>query len=322
MSRPWAIERSYLDVMTSRVAAWIDGVAVDTDFLHALRRERDERAAEHAAVVAAARAAASAGGGRSVAVIPVLGPIVHRADMMTEMCGGTSVQRLRAGLRQALADPEIGGIVFDVDSPGGYADGIGELADEIRAARGRKPMAAVGNAMMASAAYWLGSQADEVLVTPGWAAIGSIGAYMAHVDQSEADVAEGVRTTYVFAGANKVEGNPHEPLSADARAYLQEQVDATYNLFVRAVARGRGVSVATVRSVGWGEGRTLTGERAVSVGMADRLGTLDDAIGRVAGGKVSPRVDIDAGAHQAAHGIGDADRLALAMARRERNRRT
>ena len=93
----------------------------------------------------------------------------------------------------------------------------------------------------------------------------------------------GVSTTLVHAGKYKVKGNPFEPLSDEARAALQADVDDVYALFVADVAAGRGASDADVRS-GYGEGRVLSAARAVDAGLVDRVATFEDVVsGLVAG---------------------------------------
>lgn len=262
-SHPWAIQRETLDGMMELLALRIEGGRLAGD--------------EIAARIAAARQ--SQGDRRAesfVGVIPIYGVIMPRANLMTEMSGGTTVEGIRSAFRSALNDDEVSRIVFDVDSPGGSVEGIPELADEIRAARGRKPMTAVANYLMASAAYYLGSQADEVVASPS-SMVGSIGVYALHTDQSALNEQIGVRPTYVYAGKFKVEGNPHEPLSDEALAHIQESVNYSYDQFVAAVAVARGVSQKVVRD-GYGEGRVLDAGPAQAAGLVDRLATLDEVM--------------------------------------------
>jgi signal peptide peptidase SppA len=233
----------------------------------------------------------------SIAVIPIYGVIMPRANLMTEFSGGATVQGLRAAFREAMADESIGSILFDVDSPGGQVGGIEELAAEIRAARGRKPMAAISNGAMASAAYYLGAQADEVIATPS-SLTGSIGVYTVYVDESRAADAAGLDVTIIKAGKFKAEG-AFGPLSPEAAAAVQQRVDDFYGQFVGAVAKARGVTTAAVRS-GYGEGRALTADRAKAAGLVDRVDTFDGAIQRLASGRVTSRA---ASALEAAGGV-------------------
>jgi signal peptide peptidase SppA len=230
----------------------------------------------HAAMSGSPRPRPSTPG--AVAVLPLQGVISHRMNMMSKISGGTSTEQFAAMFRQVLNDPNVKAIVFDVDSPGGSVDGVPELAAEILAARGQKKMVAVANAQAASAAYWIACCADELVVTPS-GAVGSIGVYGAHQDISQALEAEGVKVTLISAGKHKTEGNPYEPLSDEAKAAMQSDVDAFYSMFVKAVAQGRGVTPDAVRS-GFGQGRMVLAKDAVAEGMADRVATLDETLAR------------------------------------------
>jgi hypothetical protein len=132
--------------------------------------------------------------------------------------------------------------------------------------------------MMASAAYYLGSQADEVYVTPS-GLIGSIGVYATHYDQSGMNEKLGVKPTLVSAGKYKTELNPTEAPSEEGIAHLQSIVDDAYQQFTLDVSKGRGASVADVRS-GFGEGRVLTAKQGVREHLADGVKTREETIAR------------------------------------------
>jgi signal peptide peptidase SppA len=199
-------------------------------------------------------ARASSGGG--VAVIPIRGVIAHRMGGMDDMSGGTSAERISAMLKQVSADESISTIVYDIDSPGGTVPGVQELASQMFALRGVKTQIAQVNDLAASAAYWLASQADEIVSLPSGSA-GSIGVFTVHQDLSKALEAEGIKIDVIKAGKYKTEGNPFEPLSEESRAFIQARVDEAYSQFVKDVARGRGVNASDVKG-GYGDGRVLT----------------------------------------------------------------
>lgn len=252
-------------------------------------------AEEVAAVKAAARKPDFRAAG-AVAVLPLFGSIFPRANLMTEMSGATSAERFGAVFRSALADTSVVALVLDVDSPGGAVQGVPELADLIFQARGQKPIVAVADHLAASAAYWIATAADEVMVTPS-GEVGSIGVFAAHEDVSRALDQQGVTVNLISAGKYKTEGSPYAPLGEEARAAIQARVDDYYNAFTKSVSRGRGVSVADVRD-GFGEGRVVGAAEAVRLGMADKIGTLDDAIARAAklaraGSTGGTRADLD-----------------------------
>lgn len=273
-NQPWYIREREGRILAQRVLERIDGLRLTDDEL--LERIQAAQAAQ----------GPRANGKRQagpVAVIPIYGVIMPRATLLTLFSGGSTVQGIREQFRAALGDDAVKSILFDVDSPGGAVDGIEELATEIRAARGRKPMVAISNTLMASAAYYLACQADEVVVSPS-SMTGSIGVFMEHVEFSRMDEAMGVTATVIRRPAAKHEVNEVEPLSDDARAHLQETIDDYYGQFTSAVAKGRGVTVAAVKA-GYGEGRALTARRAVDAGLADRTGTFDETRDRLEAGK-------------------------------------
>jgi len=231
-------------------------------------------------------------GGNAVAVVPLHGPITHRSGLFSAFFGGTSTEKFGKLFDELMDNPNIGAVVVDVDSPGGEVSGLEELAAKIFKARGTKPMVASANTWMASAAYRIGTAFDEVNATPS-SELGSIGTYTKHADYSAMLENEGVTTTLISAGAHKTEFNPYEPLSEAAKAELQAGVDHYYGMFVKAVAKHRGVSAATVKN-DFGQGRMIRAKDAVERGMADRVETLDETIRRVGGmlrGKARAKAD-------------------------------
>jgi signal peptide peptidase SppA len=202
----------------------------------------------------------------AVAVIPLEGVIMPwKAEAFAD------------AVLSASADPSISAIVMAVDSPGGVITGVPEAADAIRGVRNSKPMVAVSTGMNASAAYWLSSAAKTVVSSPS-AYTGSIGVWTAHADLSKMLEDAGIKVTLISAGKHKVEGNMFAPLSDEAKAAIQEDVDDAYGQFVKAVASHRGVSQQAVRE-GYGEGRVLNAERAKKAGLIDEVGTLGTVIG-------------------------------------------
>lgn len=205
--------------------------------------------------------------------IPIYGVISQRPD---SWYSGTSTMDVQLELNAALADPTVDSILLDIDSPGGSVNGVQELADAILKARDRKPVYAVANSLAASAAYWIGSAATRLYAAPG-GEVGSIGVYAMHVDQSKLFESIGIKPTYISAGKYKMEGNPHEPLTDEARAAIQASVDEMYSDFVRAVARNRNVAWSQVRN-GFGEGRVVGAREAHRLGMVDGIKSLSEVV--------------------------------------------
>lgn len=217
-----------------------------------------------------------------IAVINLTGFITQKPNLLTMLFGGTSTEGLVQTLRAAVAEPSVGAVVLNIDSPGGIVFGVPEAATAIRALRGPKAIIAVANPLMASAAYYLGAQADQIVAAPS-SIVGSIGVMVAHVDESEALKKEGLNVSIITYGRRKAEETSAQPLGEEARNSIQARVDYYGRLFEADVAKGRGVSVQVVRK-NYGEGSVFTAQDALAAGLVDRIGTLDEAIGRLAAG--------------------------------------
>lgn len=224
----------------------------------------------------------------NVAVIRLYGPILPRAEAVKDVSQASALMtEFQQAFRSVASDPNVSAIVLDIDSPGGQVDLVPETAAMVmKARRADRPIVAVANTLAASAAYWIASAADEISVTPS-GEVGSIGVYTVHEDVSELLAAEGVRVTFISEGPRKVEGNPFEPLGAEARAALQANVKHFYDMFTADVAKGRNVALSVVKAdpessdAHFGGGRVYPAKQAVKLGMADRVETLDEAILRL-----------------------------------------
>ena len=281
MSTPWAIRAEKLSAILSFLAFKADEGEMSEQEIAILKQPAKEPIfyAMEGEIEAAAPSNSSRSKAGQIAVLPISGTISHRMGMMSEMSGGTSTERFTQWLRSAVNDPSVKAIVLDINSPGGTVDGVPELADEIYNANKVKPVTAVANSQAASAAYWLGSQAKELVVTPS-GEVGSIGVFGAHEDMSKALENAGVKVSLVSAGKYKTEGNPFEPLSEEARGALQDSVNNYYDMFTKAVARGRQTDQQSVKD-GFGQGRMMPANKAVKAGMADRVATMDQTLNRL-----------------------------------------
>ena len=209
-----------------------------------------------------------------VAVIPVQGTLVQRSSGLDAESGLTSYARIGAEMRDALANAQVRAILMEIDSPGGEVAGLFDLADAIYQARDVKPVWAIANENAYSAAYAIASAAERITL-PRSAGVGSIGVVAMHMDQSAKDAKQGYVYTPVYAGARKIDGSEHFPLSDEARDSLQTEVDRLYGLFVSTVARNRGIDPDTVRATeaGW-----LNPQEAVAGGFADGIATFADTL--------------------------------------------
>lgn len=212
-----------------------------------------------------------------VAVVPLVGVIAKRANLFQQISGGASHQLFARDMRAALADPNVSAILVEIDSPGGTADGTQLAAQAVAAARGVKPVAALADGTMASAAYWIGAWADEVFAVDTTTQLGSIGVVATHVDVSRAEQMLGRKTTEIVAGQYKRIASAYAPLSEAGRASLQQTVDDLYGIFVQQVADARNRSVETVLA-SMADGRMFMGQQAVAAGLADGVASRDDIL--------------------------------------------
>lgn len=225
-----------------------------------------------------------------VAILGLDGVLAKRMNLFMQISGGTSTQIAANDFREALADPEVNAIVLAIDSPGGTVDGTQELSDLIYSARDQKPIIALADGTMASAAYWIGSAASQVFTSNLTNLIGSIGVVQSHVDISRAEDARGVKTTEITAGRYKRIASQYGPLSQEGRDTLQDQVNQVYGVFVDTVARNRGVSAQTVLD-NMADGRVFIGQQAIDAGLVDGVSTLDDLVARAAAGEFNLSVE-------------------------------
>lgn len=220
---------------------------------------------------------------QAIALLALQGPLTARGLRSWGREVSPGMDRFRSALNAAVADPNVAAIVIDVDSPGGTYTGTPETASAVRAAAAVKPVIAVTETMAASAAYFIASQATEIVVAPS-AEVGSIGVLSVHMDMSKMLEDFGIKTTIVRSRPGKADTNPYEPLSEEALASIQASVNEADAEFLAAVAKGRNTSVANVRET-FGQGRMVGAREAVRLGMADRVATLPEVLA----GLIKPR---------------------------------
>ena len=203
-----------------------------------------------------------------VAVVSVSGPLSKNGLRFFGLSLMESMRDTAMAVEAAAEDPMVKAILLRVDSPGGTVDGVEELAGAVASAAGMKPLYAYADGLMASAAYWVACNAREI-AAPATAEIGSIGVILTCRDISRALENQGVKYNVITAGKYKSAGHPAEPLTDDMRGYLQDNVNKTYDLFLRAVERGRGVTRDAAMTMA--DGRLFLAEDALQVGLIDRV---------------------------------------------------
>ena len=205
-----------------------------------------------------------------VATVDIVGQILKGDSSF----GGTSSVRTRRAVREAAADPDVRGIMLNIDSPGGSVAGIQAAGDAIFEARKLKPVHAHGEDLVASAAYWFASQADRISASP-MTEVGSIGTVAMVADSSKLHEDAGIKVHIVSTGEMKGAFAPGTEVTDDQLQWLQERVEAINEFFLIAIKRGRGMSMADVRKLATGE--DWLAAAALERGLIDSVETQDEA---------------------------------------------
>ena len=211
-----------------------------------------------------------------IAILPVLGTLVRRASYIGAASGLTSYHDIEAMAEAAFADPEVRAVLLEIDSSGGEAGGVFDLAQRLRqlAQTSGKPLWAIADEAALSAAYAIACAADRLWLTRT-AEVGSIGVVAVHVDESVADAKAGMSYTFLHAGAHKVDGHPHAPLPAPVAADIQADIEQLHDQFIALVAGFRRLTPEAIRDT---EARVYRGEAALQAGLADQIGNRAEAI--------------------------------------------
>lgn len=210
-----------------------------------------------------------------------VGHIAVRGELVAENDGSigpssgfTGYDGIVASVHSADADPNVRGILLDIDSPGGEVAGLYECAKILMDRRGTKPMRAMIRGMGCSAAYALAACADEITLHDlGYA--GSIGTIAMHADFSAALEQDGIKVTLFTAGEHKADGNPFEPLPENVAREIQSMVEIANSRFIAHVAAARGLSEDEVRAQ---QAQIYRGQAAVKAGLVDKVMSWQDSM--------------------------------------------
>lgn len=269
MTAPWAIAPEKLKEIRDVYVSHLKGDKIRLPDLQAIRRtgmedidlERGYRVEN------------------GVAIIEIRDVLSKGLTFFSYLFGGTSMREIGEAFDRAMEDPQVHAIILAIDSPGGTVDGTEELSGKIMSARGEKPIVAWADGMMASGAYWIGAAADQIFISGETATIGSIGVVATHVDVSKADERFGEYWTEITAGRYKRIASSHRPLSEEGRAYIQDQVDSLYSVFVKSVAAMRGRPVEEMLAAA--DGQIFIGRKAIEAGLADGTSSLSDLVNQL-----------------------------------------
>lgn len=198
-----------------------------------------------------------------VAIIDINGPIGRNLDWWDRMFGAVDVKDIALQIEEAENSNDVQAVLFNIDSPGGMVQGTPELSDIILGMD--KPTVSYTEGVMASAAYWIGCSADEVVATKS-ADIGSIGVYLPVYDISEMLKASGVKLQLFASGKYKGMGLPGSTLTKDQAKLLQSRVMETAEMFWEHVQLMRGTIQPDAM-----QGQVFRADMALEEGLIDRV---------------------------------------------------
>lgn len=205
-----------------------------------------------------------------IAVIHVDGALAFRNTLETYWFDQDTYDAIGDAFEEVVNDPNVQGIVFEIDSPGGIVSGVSDLAAKIYGHRGEKPYGIVAHSAgeMCSAAYWIGSACEKIYASDN-ASLGSIGVLCVFRKSKDETV------TVVRSNLSPLKAP--SPDTSEGRTQIEKELDDLASVFISTVAQNRGVDYETVLN-DFGQGAVFVGRNAVKAGLADDVMSLEDVI--------------------------------------------
>ena len=222
-------------------------------------------------------------GGDKIIHIRLEGPIM-RERPTGNVLGGMQdpVNQVILQIRAAEADPEVKGIIFEVNSPGGAVTPSDEIYEQLRRFKEKHPTRHIlvfVRDLAASGGYYASMASDWIIAEPT-SVVGSIGVIIQSFNVKGLGDKHGVAVTTITSGDNKALLNPFDDPQPEHIEIFQELVDDMYNNFVSIVAIGRDLKEEDVRKLA--DGRVFTAKKAKEVNLIDEIGYWDDAVDKMA----------------------------------------
>lgn len=200
--------------------------------------------------------------GEKIGVIEIKGPIIDSQLILHQIKTFREADAIKA-------------IVVRVDSPGGSVGPSQEIYREIRKTIAEKKVIVSMGAVAASGGYYVSAAADGIVANPG-TITGSIGVIMGYTNFEELMKKIGLSPVVIKSGEYKDVGSPARQMTDRERELLQTVTRKIHQQFVDAIVQGRELPFQEIEAVA--DGRIVTGEQALSLGLVDRLGNYEDAV--------------------------------------------
>ena len=211
-----------------------------------------------------------------VAVYYAYGDIVDEAGNGMSQGHQITGKGMTDDLQKLREDDNVKAVVIRVNSGGGSAYASEQIWHEVMLLKEKKPVVVSMGGMAASGGYYISCAANKIIAEPT-TLTGSIGIFGMFPDPSELITQKiGVKFDGVKTNALSDFGAMGRPFNETESALLQSYIEKGYDLFTGRVADGRGMTQDSVKAIA--EGRVWTGEQALSIGLVDQLGNLEDAI--------------------------------------------
>lgn len=264
--KPWAIDPQYVEGVTPFLVALLDHKYVPWD------KVRSEAPYAVDARSSSSRSGISSATPGSIAVIAMSGPLLKN----DQFCGPVGTATIGQWVKEADANVNIDGIILHIDSPGGTVDGTEDLARVIKGTK--KPIVAYVDGMAASAAYWIGSSADEVIANGKTSVVGSIGAMIKMADMQPVLEKAGVKFHEVYASLSTDKNKNYREAVKDGNytGLINDVLDPLNSMFHSAVRSNRKAKLSEDENVF--SGKTYFAADAKKHGLIDKIGSMDDAM--------------------------------------------
>lgn len=214
---------------------------------------------------------------KGTAILEVHGMLINRWPLLGTFWGMNSYEGLAEQFRRLATNGDVKRVVLDLYSPGGMVLGIRGCSEALEELAAKKPLHAIAHDYAFSAAYWLGCVAQDLSIVPG-GQVGSIGVRSAHISYAEMLERDGIHVRAFTAGAAKGDGSAFKLLTDGEAAERQYEIDREYDRFVAHVAKHRPMGEQAVRDT---DARCFADDEAVAAGLADRVETLEEMVGRL-----------------------------------------
>lgn len=219
----------------------------------------------------------AAEGAKTVLMVKLSGMITEEDDASSWYVDPASSQAALRKIQSAKDNPDVAGILLNVNSGGGgitASDILWKALKDFKAADTNRVVVVLMGSTAASGAYYIAAAADAIVANPT-TITGSIGVILNSFNVQELAGKIGLKSVTIKSGGNKDILSPFAELTPEQQKMLQDMVDAMHTRFVAVVAEGRRLEETRVRAIA--DGRVLLAQEALDNGLIDRIGYLDDA---------------------------------------------